>query len=1065
MGVSSHILILIIIITSLTLHAEKDMEAASRHCTHDADADEGVIEGVSHAEGASGYKSEETRTHEEHVQHVQPLAQRLGSWKEGGLRAWSGMRARWGGGGTPPPTTTTTTTMTTTKGAAAADNEDKIEEEQELEDLQQPHDVKNAQEGEETSEAEVETEVEKSDDGVSGFGGLFGTKFQQWRRNFSKPMDSDAVQSAKTTNACETGEAHEEMAGGPEDPEEREHAEQGSGVAYAQTPMAPSAMEDVAKPKLIWSALCDADACLEREFRSRVMHLCSPNHAFDSTACGDVDDVEAEQMQAVVRRFVSPDARELPLRELPEYLPMGGDMLLLDERLKYVRFKVVPRHLSEEKFWQRYFGAVHEEMRTARMEEAIRTSEAFTEMERKMTARIPVREDNDDDGSGGDNAINAEKCKDEAHGEATTCGDVDAVGSGGTTRDDTEHAVAKKVEEEEVYPDETTAEDNTGDIESAKADEDELKADELISDAPVQGTENADVVEDTDRPDVVVEQKSDNDATVHEAETPADAHAAAAPPPISTTSTTTPEADNTTSAAVAALDIASTEADTSGFRDSSDMSPHENFEQYVVGLDYLSETGLITLEEALGAGRAVRSMRDFGKLDGVFGTDWRSTAVGGGATRSTASGRVVSRAMQAGRKFVNRFSSNGDEATIIRVLQAVYHLFDTRAYSNPMGCGASSQDSIAYYIGGAPPDGFVVWLATHMALCSSPREMALLWVRITDELRWMWKHKRCIPRMPKEEFPDVRCCLLHQQLMLLNGCIARCQTEETKETVRSTLRKKEAKKKRDAAAAAAAAASDAVNATPGISSPPGDQHDGVQAEEEKKSMSDFRRGAIRRLPGLVGESGLDIWEPETQRQALLTETQMRETQEMQMKHAATGHGAAALLSDIQAFKAANPSCTFIDFVRWYSPADYNSRTCTLSKRMEDENSMWRELFAQARPVPIVDQTPIFDAELAGEEALQTIIACPPSDLMEQLLTVYISQIHCSASISEFASDEPLVTALQESGQLFEDLSGRGMSENRVSRFCSVALQLLRISNTMGVSGGEDTEADGEWVAV
>ena len=191
---------------------------------------------------------------------------------------------------------------------------------------------------------------------------------------------------------------------------------------------------------------------------------------------------------------------------------------------------------------------------------------------------------------------------------------------------------------------------------------------------------------------------------------------------------------------------------------------------------------------------------------------------------------------------------------------------------------------------------------------------------------------------------------------------------------------------------------------------------------------------------------------------------MRETQEMQMKHASTGHGAAALLSDIQAFKAANPGCTFVDFVRWYSPADYNAAAGALSRRMEDESNMWRELFAQAKPVPVVDQVPIFDAELAGEEALQTIVDCPPSDLMEQLLTVYVSQIHCSASISEHASEEPLATALQESGQLFEDLSGRGMSENRVQRFCHVALQLLRISNEVGLSGGDETEAD-DWVAL
>ena len=690
---------------------------------------------------------------------------------------------------------------------------------------------------------------------------------------------------------------------------------------------------DFCKPRLIWSALCDADAGLEREFRSRVLAICTPS-------VGDVappdDDAGGEevQMQAVIRRFISPDARELPIRELTEYLAMGGDMLVLDERLKYVRFKVVPRYMSEEVFWQRYFGAVHEEMRNVRVEEAIKVSERMARVERRMTERIYV---------GG---------PPRGAGDAAG-GDARGRGAGPSGRG--------------------------GDAESGPARVSLRVASGGAGGGPVRLEIRAGNAVDADGADAVGADGGD---------------------PL-------------------------------------EAAGGHGFEQYVVGLEFLSETGLVTLEEALGAGRAVRSMREFGKLDGDFGQDWRNVAVGGGgAAHATAGGRVMSRAMQAGRKLVRRFAPNNDESTIVRVMQATYHLFDARAYSNPMGCGASSQDSISYYIGGAPPDGFVVWLATHMALCPSPREMAFFWAKVINELRWHWKHKRTLPRMPKEEFPDVRCCLIHQQLMLLNGCIARCQEEALKEAIRETLRKRRARAGADGA-------------------PPGEGEDGA---------GEYRRGALRRLPGLVGDAGLELWEPETQRQALLTETQMRETQEMQMKHASTGHGAAALLSDIQAFKAANPGCTFVDFVRWYSPADYNAAAGALSRRMEDESNMWRELFSQAKPVPVVDQVPIFDAELAGEEALQTIVDCPPSDLMEQLLTVYVSQIHCSASISEHASEEPLATALQESGQLFEDLSGRGMSENRVQRFCHVALQLLRISNEVGLSGGDETEAD-DWVAL
>ncbi|MCI32866.1 rab3 GTPase-activating protein catalytic subunit-like, partial [Trifolium medium] len=35
-----------------------------------------------------------------------------------------------------------------------------------------------------------------------------------------------------------------------------------------------------------------------------------------------------------------------------------------------------------------------------------------------------------------------------------------------------------------------------------------------------------------------------------------------------------------------------------------------------------------------------------------------------------------------------------------------------------------------------------------------------------------------------------------------------------------------------------------------------------------------------------------------------------------------GAGCSQLLSDMQAFKAANPGCIWEDFVRWYSPPDW-----------------------------------------------------------------------------------------------------------------------------------------------
>lgn len=50
---------------------------------------------------------------------------------------------------------------------------------------------------------------------------------------------------------------------------------------------------------------------------------------------------------------------------------------------------------------------------------------------------------------------------------------------------------------------------------------------------------------------------------------------------------------------------------------------------------------------------------------------------------------------------------------------------------------------------------------------------------------------------------------------------------------------------------------------------------------------------------------------------------------------------AQLVSDMQAFKAANPRATLEDFVRWHSPKDWSG---CLSARMSDPNNIWQQLW-------------------------------------------------------------------------------------------------------------------------
>lgn len=177
---------------------------------------------------------------------------------------------------------------------------------------------------------------------------FIGGKLKQWKRQFSN--SSDAVEQADTSethsNYGETSSAYEQRCKDVEgseipepaydDKEKKEHRLHSSSLEG----------DNFTKAAFIWSAICEADVCLEREFRSRILHICcTPSISSDGRpqqvkSHSDVDE-DNENLNSVIRRFINPLTREIPMRELPELLPLGGDMLLLDERLKVVRFKVL----------------------------------------------------------------------------------------------------------------------------------------------------------------------------------------------------------------------------------------------------------------------------------------------------------------------------------------------------------------------------------------------------------------------------------------------------------------------------------------------------------------------------------------------------------------------------------------------------------------------------------------------------------------------------------------------------------------------------------------------------
>ena len=183
------------------------------------------------------------------------------------------------------------------------------------------------------------------------------------------------------------------------------------------------------------------------------------------------------------------------------------------------------------------------------------------------------------------------------------------------------------------------------------------------------------------------------------------------------------------------------------------------------------------------------------------------------------------------------------------------------------------------------------------------------WLAVCHMLRWHWHYKIPLPRMPNPERKrftldsenaeildtsepksppqvavahltaqidetdlasiDVRYCIVHQQLALLNGCITTIQRQQYQKKI--------------------------LDLYPG------------------------HQGALKKMQGvfLFDDKDEPLYVPATQDPPLLVESDLREAEDLVMRLNSLGMGAKSLQLDIAAFKAANPKAKLPDFVRWY----------------------------------------------------------------------------------------------------------------------------------------------------
>ncbi|KAK6229743.1 Rab3GAP catalytic subunit [Theobroma cacao] len=319
-----------------------------------------------------------------------------------------------------------------------------------------------------------------------------------------------------------------------------------------------------------------------------------------------------------------------------------------------------------------------------------------------------------------------------------------------------------------------------------------------------------------------------------------------------------------------------------------------------------------------------------------------------------------------------------------RVLALIHSLFDAEGnflrrqlVSDSNTC--TTMISLPKDIHGAPPESFLVKLSEVIGSFRTLRKMALFWCRVVIELRRFWSEERHLPGIPVDEIPDLNSCLLYQQLQVINCCLSRKRRRTiATESFDSEMRE----------ASSNVEGSDSSIGTVSSSS----------ALYARLSTGELvlRLGANQPADNLTMlETGEPIYSPIAQEGPLLSEDLIRETEELVLRTGSVGAGCSQLLSDMQAFKAANPGCILEDFVRWHSPPDWTESEPSdevnslvtrgqLSSRMQKEGNLWRELWETAKPVPAIRQTPLFDEDLAVEGILNFLEDIPTSELFEQL---------------------------------------------------------------------------------
>ncbi|KAF9988164.1 Rab3 GTPase-activating protein catalytic subunit [Modicella reniformis] len=228
-----------------------------------------------------------------------------------------------------------------------------------------------------------------------------------------------------------------------------------------------------------------------------------------------------------------------------------------------------------------------------------------------------------------------------------------------------------------------------------------------------------------------------------------------------------------------------------------------------------------------------------------------------------------------------------------------------------------------------------------------------------------------------------------------------------------------------------------------------DQTTVITRESDPREVADETKGegGLRPLKNLkLLRTGAPLMIPNLQEPGYMTEDMIQQQEELFETFGASSDGAkmrakhqsTQLISDMEAFKAANPGCVLEDFIRWHSPKDWVEDKGEMSARMADAGNYWQELWAHAKRIPVIRQTPLFNHNQEASKALFYLDNISPDQLFLQLLPTMCLVVYDTLVSHPIGLHIPLVS------QALKDLGK----------------ELVRFPwNELELSGGEDLSLD------